>query len=290
LRTARAATVLALGLALTGCGSGVDTQDPAGSSAIAGKTAAGAWADARGQLIAAGSGRYSARVLASGLAKPITSETGSFDLVPGSSSSERTFAGVDEKTSQARQFVVRLRQTAGDGNFLQVADWGSWDGCWLPMTAADLERQTGVEVEGAPRLPPGLRVLLGAKVGPKIASTTGDGPVAEAGAVEVLQFLGVSAAALSGVAEDLRTVKAPVLLGIGADGRPAGVTANGVEVLHALAAAEVPLSTGLSGYISKAQAELAISELGTPVAVVAPSARLRLPANAAPKQTCPANR
>lgn len=277
-----AAAVLVLALALTGCGAA--TEKGADDSAVAGKTAARAWADARERLVTAGSGRYDARVLASGLTKPVTQESGTFTLDPDSSASRRTFAGVDQETSEARRYVVRVRQTADGGNYLQLADWGTWDGCWLPMTAADLERQTGVEVADAPRLPPGLRVLLDATVDPDASG------VSEAGAVEVLQFLGVSAAALSGATADLKKVKVPVVLGIGDDGGAAGVSASGLDVLHALAREGVPLSDKLSDYVSKAEAELALSDLGKPVTVAAPRPALRLPANARPKQTCPANR
>lgn len=282
---AAGSTAVALALVLTGCGSG--DQAGAGSSAVAGKSAAKAWADARHGLMTAGSGRYVSRVLASGLTKPVTQESGSFDLAPGSSTSERTFAGVDEKTSRARQYTVRIRQTAAGGNFLQLSDWGTWDGCWLPMTAADLERQTGVIVADAARLPSGLRVLLDARVG---RGGTGDGPSAEAGAVEVLQFLGVSAAALSGATDDLAKVTVPVVLGIADDGRAAGVTASGVDVVHALARAGVPISAALGDYVGKAQAELALSDLGTAVTVAAPRRATLLPAHPRKKQTCAAHR
>ena len=282
---ATVATSLVLA-AVAGCGK--SPEDSARDSAADGKTAAQAWTEARGRLTTAGSAGYDARVAADGLSMPVSQESGTFTLAPESSQSRRTFSGIDEATSKPRQYVVRVRQTAAGQNFLQLDDWGTWEGCWLPMDPAALEAQTGVEVAGAPRLPTGVRVLMDASV--RRNSGSASEPVAEASAVSVLQFLGVSAAALSDVDKGLGTARVPVVLGVDGDGDPAGVSANGLEVLHALAEAGVALPSNLSDYVGKARAELALRDLGTARPAAAPRVTLRLPAHPAKRATCPANR
>lgn len=264
--------LLATGL-VAGCGDEPTSEGP---------TAVEAWSKALARLDAAGGGGYDARVTAAGLDQPLSHESGAFDLDPQSATIERTIAGVDQETEKPRQYVVRVKQTP-EGNYLQLADWGTWEGCWLPMDAAAMEAQTGIDLENAPRLPAGITLLLDARV-----TGAGAEPAATAEALPALQFLGVAASVLGDL--DLDGVRVPLILGYDEGGDPAGLTVTGADVLTALDAGGIELPANVRAYVGKVTAELALRDLGELGAIEAPSKDLLLAPDAKPASTCPANR
>lgn len=287
-----AALLAALVLVLSGCGSATkDEPSSAATGAPADHAGAGEQrallTKAVARLRAAGSGTYVAEVSADGVSQPLAHETGSYQLAPVAAQLERTLLGIDETSAKPRVQVVRVRATPDGRFFLQLKEWGSWSGCWLPMDRAALSAQTGVDIGAQGALPTVIGALARAKV---VGSGGGlDGPHLAVDAYTALQVLGVSAAAISADRAALRRTSVPLLLDVTADGDPSGVAVEGTQVADVLATAGLDLPAKVDRYVAAAHARAQLDDLGAPARVAAPPRALQLARDASPKSTCPAN-
>jgi hypothetical protein len=235
---------------------------------------------------AAGTGRYESEVTADGVSQALANETGTYDLQPVASQFERAILGIDERSRKPRVQVVRTRSTADHRSFLQLKEWGSWSGCWLPMDLAALSKQTGIDVSRGSTLPTAIGILAGAEV-------TSDhglaGPHLGVDAYSALQFLGVASSAISSRRAALTEVSVPVLLDVTPAGGPSGAAVEGAQVAAALTAAGLTLGDEVANYVAKAHAEVVLSNLGEPVSISAPPTAELLANDAPADSTCPAN-
>jgi hypothetical protein len=233
-------------------------------------------------------GTYESEVRADGVSQPLAHETGSYRLEPVAAQLERAILGIDPTSSQPRVRVTRVRATADHHYFLQVKDWGSWTGCWLPMHLAALAKQTGVDLVRSGTLPTAIGVLAKARVAPGGGGM--QGPHLSVDAYSALQFLGVSSSAISAQHDALVRVAVPVLLDVTSDGGPSGAAVEGSQAADALRSAGITLPDPTTRYVAKAHAQVVLGALGKPVAVDVPLKADRLPVKARLQSTCPANR
>jgi hypothetical protein len=237
-------------------------------------------------------GRYTWEVRADGFSKPVTQETGVYSLAPIRTTFTRVLTNPDPSSNDAAQYTVHVRRL-GHISYMQMEDWGQWDGCWLSFTAGDIESQTGIDVSGGPDLPVGVLVPLNATVSSPEGSWLGPPYrefTAQISGAAATQFLGMTARVLSSHAKDLQSVRAPIVLSVDADGQVHGAKADGNAVASALRDQQVDLGTDLMSFLSVVSATVEFSALGTHVGVAAPPSSRLLPDDAAKDQTCPANR
>lgn len=281
----------AVALVVSGCGGSkaspgtADTSAPPDHATSAAQKAVLTKALAR--FRSAGSGSYESEVTADDVSEPLAHETGSYQLTPAAAQLERAILGIDQASSQPRVQVVRLRSLANATSFLQLKEWGSWTGCWLPVDRSTITRLTGVDVSRTSSLPTAIIVLAKARV---VGAGDGmDGPHLAVDAFSALQFLGVTNTAITAQRKALENVIVPVLLDVTADGEPSGATVEGTQVAGVLKDAGITLPDAAQNYVTKAHAQVVLDSLGKPVHVLAPSAAERLPKDPPRTSTCPAN-
>ena len=115
------------------------------------------------------------------------------------------------------------------------------------------------------------------------------GPHLAVDAYSALQFLGVTAAAISAQRDALSDLSVPVLLDVTADGDPSGAAVEGSQVAHVLEDGGVALSESATNYVAKSHARVVLDYLGEPVRVARPAKALLLAADAPKNSSCPAN-
>jgi hypothetical protein len=242
-----------------------------------------AWAHGLDKLIAAGSGKYSWAVYVGSSTEPLQSENGAFDLDPLRSRFDRRTAGPD-----GDPVTMHVRRI-GTTTYMRFDDWGQWDGCWLSVTNADVERATGVETSRAVPLP--ASVLAIGDATPTVARGFWFGtPYREYSsklpASEALQFLGVSAKVYLHQIDRLNKVMVPITVSLDDAGRMHGGGARGSEIAKALKAAHVKLSRNLLEALPSVRASFAFREPGSAVSVQTPPPALLLPHNPTRSDTC----
>jgi hypothetical protein len=251
-----------------------------------------AWDAALLRLGRARTGQYSWALYVDGASDPLSRESGAYSIDPMKSAFERTFSNPSPGPGERAEYVAKLRRIAGV-TYMQMEDWGSWNGCWLKMTSDLIEDQTSIDVSGGPDLPVGVAVMADSTVVRPSGSWFGDPYVeytAQVTAVEALQFLGVSARQFPRRLDDLASVKAPMVVTIGVDDRPYGGAVRGADVAAAIRHAGVHLGADLRRYLPSLSASIVLRAYERPVTIAVPSPARILPADAVKTDTCPANR
>jgi hypothetical protein len=207
-------------------------------------------------------------------------------------SSERTINNPAPDPGDSGTYTLRIRRRGGV-SYMQMADWGTWDRCWLRFTNRGLSEQVGVDLPASPDLPVGVAVPLNSTVSGLSAAWFGAPYVeyeAQVTALEALEFLGVSARNVLPSQEVLSRAKAPIVVSIGTGRTPIGAAARGSDVAEALRAAGVDLDPTLLQRVPQMSASVEFEAPGAPAEVPVPAPRLVLPDNATKNDTCPANR
>jgi len=222
---------------------------------------------------------------------PLLSENGVFGLDPTRTAFERVIRDPTAQGGDGRtEYTVRVRRR-DDETYMQMADWGSWDGRWLHVTADMVSEATGLDLSDSVALPAAVAVALDSTVTrPTAEAWFGDPYVeytAEVPAIEALQFLGVSPAALVADRERLAHARAPIQVAM-LSGRIKGAAARGQQVVAALRRAHVRIDRRLRTYVSGVSASVSLSNLGKGAVVRLPEARRVLPDGATKNRTCPA--
>lgn len=286
----RAALIAALALAASGCGSaGRSAADP---TTPAGHGDAHAQREVLTKALAefqrARSGTYESQVTADGVSRAVAHENGSYRRGPVAAARyERAILGVDPASGKSRVQVVRVLRATNARWYLQLKEWGTWTGCWLPTDLPEITKLTGVTISRTRPLPTAVNLLTNAEV---VSGGGGmDGPHLAVDAYTATQFLGVASSAIAADRATLTRVAVPVLLDVTSDGGPAGATVQGAQVVAALEAAGAAVSSGLKAFVSKTTAELVLAHLGKPVDLSSPPRAELLPRHPSPSSTCPAN-
>jgi hypothetical protein len=237
------------------------------------------------------SGKYAWSAWVEGEHDPVLRETGSFGLDPMRTAFERVMRAPSTAADPVpREVTLRMRRR-GDETYMQMADWGSWDGCWLHVTDDLVARSTGLDLGDSLPLPISVLVTLDSRVTDVTADPWFGDPYeeysADVSAIEAIQFLGVSAKVLVSRQRALSRVRVPIVVAI-LTGRVKGAAARGPAVLAALRDAHVRIGARLRSFLPRVSAAVDFSNLGWGAEVHLPAARFVLPDGATRNRTCPA--
>jgi len=254
-------------------------------TAASGAEATRTWNRAIDKLIHAASARYSWAVYYGADPEPLQSESGGFDLDPLQSNFNRTVTLGNGKTQ-----VVHVRRI-GSTTYMQLDHWGGWSGCWLRVTNAQIESQTGVDLSRSLPLPVGILAVTDATITKPSAFWFG-APyrelAAEVNAAEALQFLGISGTVLRKHLDQLLAIKVPITVSLDASGQIHGGGARGTEVAAAIKKAAPGLIKDVVSQLPRVTGAFAVKGLGVPVAVPTPPQKTILPQDATRKDSCEA--
>lgn len=292
MRIVVATLTLSALVTLAGCGHGSASPGPAITPGKAVSTASDeqlprrAWVQALGQLVRAGTASYSWSERVTGLAKPIQTETGEFGLTPRRATLTRTMT--DVSSSSPTTYTVRMRTFPGK-SYLQMDDWGSWNGCWLAMTSGQAATASGIQGVTLGGLPESIDALITSRLrGHHPGSATEyDGDVAAAVA---LPALGVSARSFAASLAKLATARVPVRVELDGSGAFHTLTLDGAAIARTLSSASIGISSQLIDAISDLTATVRITGAGRPLSVRDPAPAQLLPADATKDTTCAAHR
>ena len=254
-------------------------------TAASGADATRTWDRAIDKLIHVASARYSWAVYYGADPEPLQSESGGFDLDPLQSTINRTIPD-----GKGKKLVVHVRRF-GSATYMQFDHWGNWDGCWLRVTNAEIERQTGVDMSRAVPLPVGILAITDATI-TKPSGFWFGAPfrefAAEVNAAEALQFLGISGRIIQKHLDQLFAIKVPITVSLDASGQIHGGGARGSEVAAAIKKAAPGMLKDLVSGLPGVTGAFAVKGLGAPVSVPTPPERSILPPNAKRKDSCAA--
>lgn len=279
-----AVVVVALAVLVAGCGgtgASSDTATPGTATPTPSPTEPATATPTDG--VAAGPlahGSFTAEVRVDGQAEPVSEQAGAYDL------DTRTFALKLSTGSPDGSQLIEVRSLlATDGRgYLQLADWGLWTGCWLPMDEATLVDQTATTADGLP-MPRPVRAMLSVSPTGTDADAAGNVP-ARADAPAVLALLGVSRSIYSQALDQVSTVQVPVTAGLGPDGYARSIQVSGADVADALRGIS-GVATGMLNTIVDLSATVTLDTGTAPAKVTPPPAAQQLPAGATSSQTCP---
>jgi hypothetical protein len=278
---------VAVAVVATSCGTHQSTEKPSAGDATDDASSqvspAARLATARKALRDAVSGHYRARAFVDGESEPVVDEQTDFDLDDDSIEVNKDLLDVGSR----RHFLVTARETA-DGQYVQMADWQQWDGCWARLDAKDIARTTGFDIAATPSVPAVVTIVLEAE-NPTI-SESDEGLHVVAPADVVLQALEISSRALVPYAKSLDGVTLPVTLTTTAEGLPDTLAVDGEEVADEIDRAGVDMSDEVTKFIRVESVGVKFGAFGDPVHIEAPPDRLLLPDGATKDDTCPANR
>jgi hypothetical protein len=236
-------------------------------------------------------GRYLWSAWGLGSDKPVVEEHGVFGLAPMRTAFERIYREPTSGDEDPTEYTLRVRRR-GEAMYMQMSDWGPWDGCWLHVTPELVAQTTQFELPDSPALPMPLVVTLDA-----VVTGSSDGSVfvdpyvelrARVSAIEVMQLLGVSAGALAQDQDRLTRVQVPIVVAIGVDDRVKGAAAWGDDVVAALKRAHVRLRPELRQALPGLSASVEFGTFGKGAEVRFPAPRFVLPPGATKQRTCPA--
>jgi hypothetical protein len=252
-------------------------------------------------------GAYELSVSLSGLDHPLVSERGRFDVQHEVMDTVRTTQDpTAEDDDERSSYVMRVRSSP-ETRFLQMDDWGKWDGCWAEYDD-ELMASLGVDMSGLPNIPVPVSLVLDAKVPaknrpvvarpggsasvvPAVSTTAPDSLTVHTDGYTALQMLGVSGSVLVELDAAVVRAKVPVRLEFffAYPELVEDVYVEGPEVLSALRATDAQLDAQLTSYLGAAFSRATFSEATTPVEFDRPSPDQLVPAGATMDQTCPAN-
>jgi hypothetical protein len=279
-------------LVAVGCGTtdgaGLDeVSPPSHASASPATSAAQRWNKARQMLLAAGSGRYHSRSMLDVSEEPFVDEQTAFDLSTESIEMHKDLLDSGSGSGSGKHYVVTARLTSDGTSYMQMADWGSWDGCWLPVDPAAVADQTGSQFGDGPNVPAVATVVLDAD---HPAPVEQGALQAMAPALAVLQTLEVSARPLLPVSDDLEDVTVPVTMTTTTEGLPQTIEVDGSAVADEIADSGVKLGQELTQFLQHVDVVVDFEGLGEPVRIERPRRDELLDEDAGKDDTCPANR
>lgn len=311
------ATVLALTFCLVGCDAegkpSAGKSDPTASvgtptpttidepqTQVSLKEARRRWDDAMIASILEGTGRYRWTSHFRGFADPFMEESGVFGFDPMRTSFTRVITNLEPGPGDRTEFVVRMIRRDHQ-TYMQMEDWGRWEGCWLRLGADGLgdevsadQRAILAQLEQSPEIPTPIAVPLNSTVS-KTSADHFPSPYIEYTSVvslyEALAFLGLNGRILQAERSALLEAKAPITVAIGVDDRPYGAAASGEEIAAALDRSTIDLGgSEIRDFIGMMSSELTFSDLGSDAAVQRPRGDDILPPNATQQTTCAAQR
>lgn len=251
-------------------------------------------------------GAYELDVGAEGLDHPLITERGRFDVLHEVMDVVRTVQDpTAEDDDERSSYVMRIRSST-DTRFLQMDNWGNWDGCWAEFDPEQLAG-LGTDLAGLPNIPVPVSLVLHARLParnvPAMTRPGGSTSVVPAASTPVevltvqtdgytaLQMLGVSARVLFALDAAAARTKVPVNLTFfyRYPDIVERVSIDGPVALAALRAADVDLDRQVVAFLGSAYARARFSRAPTPVEFDRPSPEQLLPSGATQDQTCPAN-
>lgn len=194
---------------------------------------------------------------------------------------------------QGRRLVMRIRSSPRT-RFLQMSDWGLWDGCWAEFDEGLLAEQ-GIDLRGLPNIPVPVSMVLDARVSPENITPT-SGPMVDKATVltdafSAMQLLGVDGSTLVDLPRALARVEVPAHLVYFADHPDVVQTIElyGNEVAEGLRASDAQVPEDLRTLLRQRDATTTFSPAPGPVTFTRPPARQLLPPGASEDQTCAAH-
>jgi hypothetical protein len=220
------------------------------------------------------------------------SERGTFN-VPAEAVNLRRTITFARKVGGRHRYIVRIRSSPAT-RFLQMNDWGNWNGCWAEFDP-DLLADLGIDLRGIPNIPAPVSVVLDARLSPENITPT-SGPMAAKATVltdafTALQLLGVSTSVLLELPRAAARVNVPAHLSY-FDEHPTivhSVELIGGEVAEALRAGDAGTSIELRRFVDYRDATVTFAPADAPVRFERPPADQLLPPGATEDQTCAAH-
>jgi hypothetical protein len=235
------------------------------------------------------------------------SERAYFNVPGGVVDILRTMQNPAPAKGEERSFRMRIRSSPRT-SFLQMSDWGRWDGCWAELTP-DLLAEQGIDISGTPNIPVPVSVVLGATFPrdttpalarvPDARSAIPALSKAEQGedevtvtidAVTALQMIGITGSALLELDPAAAKVRVPLTLRYFAEypDLVEKVTVWGIHIAQALQESDAEVDPLLPTAAAALFAEARFGPSTTPVTFERPPAAELLPPRATKDQTCPA--
>jgi len=249
-------------------------------------------------------GAYDLAVGIRGVDDPFLTEKGRFDVVHEVLEVERTVPRPEPKDGQD-SLVFRMRSSA-EARFLQMDDWGAWEGCWIDMDS-ELTSLAGVDLSAIPNIAVPVSLVLDAKLAPQNrpalappGGTPSIVPAASTPAVDeitvltdgltALQMFGVSGSVLLDLDPAVARARVPVSVSF-FERYPDIVQHVRIDgaAAEALRDSGAELDRQLTTLVRSALTGATFHQDVIPVEFVRPAPDRLLPAGATRDQTCPAN-
>lgn len=257
-------------------------------------------------LAKATSGAYDLAVGVRGVDAPFMTEKGRFDARHEVMEIERTVPRPEPEEGQSSSLVIRIRSSA-KARFMQMDDWGPWEGCWIDM-ASGFTSLVGVDITALPNIPVPVSLVLDAQLAPHTqpalarpggtpslvpaASTPAkDTVTVHTDGVTALQMFGVSGSVLFDLDPAVEKAKVPVTLSY-FERHPnvvKQVTIDGAAAAAALRATDTDLDRRVTRFLRAARTGAIFRPDVIPVEFLRPAPEKLLPDGATRDQTCPAN-
>lgn len=275
-------------LTVTGCGS-----TPSDTSAASAPNPQELLEQAQEHLSDAGTGRFTSRVTVAG--QDLITERSVYDLRAEVFETNRIITNVAAEPGDPTEFEVRFRFTGDGDSYMQMADWGPWDGCWLSYDTADFgEMGVQIDLEGpGAGVPATIDALLHAELDSDRSADLADDEIAlTVPGVTGMQLLGINPAKLLAVEdfdmEKATAVRVPLDVRL-EDGEFVTATASGEAIRSALEAEKVGLGQ-YDAYLEQLLTAIDLEPESGEVAIERPGDSLIIPDGATKDDTCPANR
>jgi hypothetical protein len=243
-------------------------------------------------LTRAAGGAYTLRI-DDDAAGPSIVERGLFDVQAGVVNLRRTVRFTAGGAERRQSLRIRSSSRA---RFLQMEDWGPWDGCWGELTP-DVLAEVGIDVDlrGFPNIPIPVSLVLGARVSPLNVSPT-SGPYEGNATVltdgfTALQMLGVPGSVLFDLPFAVARVKVPAYVTY-FDDHPhvvESVEVDGDDVEEAFRDSRASTPEKLRDLVNWRSAVATFAPADGPVRFARPPARQLLPPGATVDDTCAAH-
>jgi hypothetical protein len=253
-------------------------------------------------------GAYELTVYGQGLDHPLIQERGRFDVPHEVYDIVRTIQNVGAEESEPSSYVIRVRASAGT-RFMQMDDWGVWDGCWLEFGNATLAELIGVDLPTFPEIPVPVSLVMDSRLqnrnqpvvhhpsnGAGVVTVADAAPAPEdldivTDGFTALQTLGVSGSKLFELDPRAERMMVPVSVSFFYNHPDVAqkLRIEGRDVLRAARAADVDLDESLRTLLPSMLGVVVFSEAPTPVERYEPPAELLIPPTTTGQQPCPAN-